>query len=141
MTEVWIDWDLCFSVMQLGLIEELKRRVPIHDGELRQSISTEVSNNKLIVYMVSYALYVEEGTAPHWTSVENLKKWARDKLGDEDLAYALQKSIATKGTKPHPFIKETLIQEFPRLLAKGLGYKGVVKVIIDGNTHETKKLI
>jgi len=83
---------------------------------------------------------VVHNTAPHWTSVENLKKWAKDKLGDENLAYALQKSIAVKGTKPHPFIKETLIQEFPRLLAKGLSHKGVVCALIDGTKYETRKL-
>jgi len=138
--EIFIDWELCFDAMRLELVEELKRRCPTHDGALRNSISSAVEDGRLNIWMLNYAMYVEEGTAPHWTSVDNLKKWAKDKLGDENLAYALQKSIAVKGTKPHPFIKETLIQEFPRLLAKGLSHKGVVCALIDGTKYETRRL-
>jgi hypothetical protein len=78
--------------------------------------------------MVDYAIYVNEGTAPHWTSVDNLKKWCKDKWGDENLAYALQKHIATYGTKPTKFIQETLEQHLPNLLAEALKTKGAVEI-------------
>ena len=47
-----------------------------------------------------YADYVEKGTKPHWTSVHNLERWANLKGINP---YALQHSIATHGTKAHPF--------------------------------------
>lgn len=87
-----------------GLVEN----APVHDGQLRNSIQFDITEDGSIEFtMVDYAKYVEFGSKPHWTSVENLKKWAKDKLGDENAAYALQKHIAKHGTKPHPFIRVT----------------------------------
>jgi len=128
--EVKLNWDIIFEGMQWLLIEELKRRAPVHDGELRRSIRGSIKNEELLIYMVGYAINVEFGSKPHWTSVDNLKKWAKDKLGDEKLAYALQRHIAMYGTKPHPFIRETLIQEFPRILADSLKIPGAVEVLV-----------
>ena len=123
---VKFNWDIIFESMRLYLIEELSRRCPKHDGGLLNSIDGKIIDNKLQIYMVDYALAVEFGSAPHWTSVDNLKKWAKDKLGDEKAAYALQRHIAKFGTKPRPFIRETLEQEFTNILAKSLKTKGAV---------------
>lgn len=60
-----------------------------------------------IMPAVSYALDVEEGTPPHWTSVaegSSLRAWANLKGVSP---YALQRSIAKKGTKAHPYVKPT----------------------------------
>ena len=51
-----------------------------------------------------YADYVEKGTKPHWTSVRNLESWARFRGINP---YVLQRSIARKGTKAHPFEQRT----------------------------------
>ena len=126
---VTLDWDLIFEAMKWGLSAELQRRCPTHDSGLRQSIKTMVEDDMLLTYMLDYGIYVEYGTMPHWTSVENLKKWAKDKLGDEKLAYALQRHIALSGTKPHPFIRETIQQEIPKILATALRTAGAVSVL------------
>jgi hypothetical protein len=126
--KVNINWDIVLEAMSLLLTEELARRCPKHDGTLLNSISGKVDKDSLKIYMAQYALSLEFGARPHWTSVDNLKKWAKDKLGDENAAYALQKHIAKFGTKPHPFIRETLEQEFVNLLGKALKTKGAVEV-------------
>ena len=51
-----------------------------------------------------YAKYIEYGTRPHWTSVHNLEAWAALKGINP---YALQRSIAKRGTKAHPFLERT----------------------------------
>jgi hypothetical protein len=52
-----------------------------------------------------YALPVHEGSRPHWTSVKNLEGWAK-RHGMNP--YALQRSIAKKGTKANPFLKDAI---------------------------------
>ena len=50
----------------------------------------------------------EYGSKPHWVSVRDgspLKMWATAKGINP---YALQRSIAKKGTKAHPFLQKTL---------------------------------
>ncbi len=126
---VKINWDIVFGAMSYLVEEELVKRAPVHDGQLRQSINAKVINNELHVFMVDYGFYVDQGTTPHWTSVENLKKWAKDKLGDEDAAYAVQQKIAKHGTKPQPFIRETIRQKGKEFLIRGLKVPGAVELI------------
>lgn len=60
-----------------------------------------------------YAVPVEKGSRPHWASVKDespLAKWA-DLKGIN--RFALQRSIAARGTKPHPFIGPTENQATP----------------------------
>jgi len=126
--EVKLNWPIIFESMQWLLVEELKRRVPVHDGDLRTSIKGKIRNKELLIYMLSYGLDLEYGTLPgRWVSVDDLKKWCKDKWGSEYLAEVLQSHIYLYGTKPHPFIRETLIQEFPRILADALKTPGAVE--------------
>lgn len=53
---------------------------------------------------VKYAIYVHRGTKPHWVSARHLAPWAKAKGLN---VYALQKSIAKKGTKANPFMDRT----------------------------------
>lgn len=129
-----LDYKVIFDHMKFEFVEKLKQFVPKHDGDLSKSISADVfgtdSEVTLEVYMLSYWYYVEYGSAPHWTSVDNLKKWAKDKLGDENLAYALQKHIAKYGTKPHPFVRKVIDEYFFDMLynsIKSLGAKALKK--------------
>jgi len=126
--EIKIDWNKVYEYMIPRIENELKRRCPVHDGHLKKSIKGRIEGDDLKFYMASYWYYVENGSAPHWTSVKNLEKWCEDKWGDAKLAYALQHHIAKHGTKPTHFIKETLIQEFPRILADALKQKDVVYI-------------
>jgi len=131
-----LNYGAIFEDLQFDLIEKLKLSAPVHDADLRKSISAKIDHGKdgkaiLNVYMVTYWYYVEYGTAPHWTSVDNLKKWAKDKLGDENLAYAIQKHIAKYGTKPNPFIRKVLDEDLSDLFGasiKRLGAKALIKV-------------
>jgi hypothetical protein len=65
-----------------------------------------------------YALYVELGTDPHYPPVSALRGWARRKLGDENLAYAVVKAIGKKGTKPQPFLRPAADREYPNLAGR-----------------------
>jgi len=126
--KVLIKWDLVFEALKYKLENKLAENAPVHDAQLRNSIVGKVDGDVLKYYMVDYAIYVNEGTAPHWTSVDNLKKWCKDKWGDENLAYALQRHIALHGTEPSKFIQETIEQYVPDLLAEALKTKGAVEV-------------
>jgi len=58
-----------------------------------------------------YADFVEYGTKPHWMPIKPLLKWAETKFGKKEgknIAYAVQQSIAKKGTVPHPFIRNAI---------------------------------
>jgi len=105
--------------------EEVKRLaqedVPVDNGILKNSIQIAVRKRvkpiirgkgtimPRIKYMVGtnliYARTVEFGGGPRWVPIENLKKWAKRKLGDENAAYAIQKMIAKNGIKPKPFLR------------------------------------
>ena len=134
-----LNYAKIFEAIKWELVAELKEEVTTHDGMLRNSISvgnSEVVGNEstgfeLQLAMLNYWSYVEFGSAPHWTSVENLKKWAKDKLGDENAAYALQKYIAKYGTKPHPFIRKVIDNKLDDIIynaIKALGADAVIKV-------------
>lgn len=79
-------------------------------GQLRGSIRYVVSPlqvHAVIKPEVKYAEGVEYGTKPRRVSVAEgtpLLAWAKLKGINP---YALQKSIARKGTKPHPFVEPT----------------------------------
>jgi len=94
-----------------------------YTGALAQSISSqiEIGNKRYSLIVgptVEHAKYVKYGTRPHWAPIEPLKRWAKWKLGDERLAYAVQHSIAKYGTsvwyerkygtKENPFPERTL---------------------------------
>ena len=91
--------------------------VPIHDGFLRNSITVIPEGGDLNISMVRYGEYVEYGTRPHSVDPKQLKKWCKDKLGDENLAYALSLHIKKHGTKPHPFIRPILHQMLPKIVS------------------------
>ena len=122
------NWDLIFNDLKFSLIAELKRRSPTHDGDLKRSISAVQEDDSIIINAVYYAMYVNDGTMPHYPPIESLKKWARDKLGDEKAAYALQKKIGKYGTKPQPFIDETIEQELVGFLVEALKQPGAMTV-------------
>jgi len=123
-----INWDVVFENLSWTLSEELKRRSPVFDGELRQSIQPKWTPEKLTIYAVHYARYVNDGTMPHFPPIEALKKWARVKFGDENAAYAIQKKIGKYGTKPQPFIDETLEQELVSMFSEALKAPGAISV-------------
>ena len=72
-----------------------------YTGALEASFVVEVDSATLkaqIYPQAKHAMYVRMGTKPHWAPIGPLKLWAAAKLGDEKLAYPVQRSIATHGT-------------------------------------------
>lgn len=95
-------------------------------GDYRRSIRYTVSPASLSAEIgphVPYAEPLENGSRPHWVSVKpgsSLRKWA-DLKGINP--YALQHSIAAKGTKAHPIVTETyqlMKPQVERQIARGL---------------------
>jgi phage gpG-like protein len=95
-------------------------------GQLRNSITYVLHPRDLRAEIgpnVNYGAPVEYGTKPHRVSVAPgtpLRKWAQLKGINP---YALQNSIARKGTKPHPFVAPTYRKMKPRVesdIAKGI---------------------
>jgi len=59
--KISIDWDLVFESMKFYLIEELQRRAPTHDGDLKRSITAAIQDDRLVISALHYAIYVDEG--------------------------------------------------------------------------------
>lgn len=85
-------------------------------ADLRVSVHAEFSalGQAALVCDAPYAVAVEVGSRPHWMPIEPLVKWVQVKLGisDQNEAYrvagAIQKKIATEGTKPTWFMMRLL---------------------------------
>lgn len=75
-------------------------------GFARNNIAIERPNRltATIYPRARYADFLETGTRPHWTSIQNIEGYARFRGLNP---YALQRSIARKGTKAHPFLDKT----------------------------------
>jgi hypothetical protein len=128
--KIKINWDIVFDSLRWTLVEELSRRAPAHHGDLRRSIQSMIEDDKLTITAIGYARFVDEGRLPgKMPPVDALEKWAKDKLGNPDLKWALAYSIKKYGTKPSWFIRDTVEQELPRLLADALKEPGAVEVI------------
>lgn len=127
-----LNWENIFEAMGVLLVERLKEDCPRHDGELKKSIRGKVLDAHTYgIYMLNYALPVEYGTVPHPVNPEWLRKWCRDKLGDEDARFALANYIKKHGTQPHPFIRPILDLELKQIMItaiKSLGEDAVKKV-------------
>ncbi len=54
-----------------------------------------------------HAAAVAFGARPHWPPIGPVRLWAAVKLGDEDLAYPIQHSIAARGTLPNDYQRRT----------------------------------
>ena len=92
--------------------EELKGRLTKEHGKdtggLQANIQVRVVGyNEIEISMPVVGKYLEYGTPPHFPPVDALEGWARRKLGNADLKWALAYSIARRGTRPYPFIRPT----------------------------------
>jgi len=99
----------------------LRRRGKEASGELIQSIGYEVEGYRLILKAeAEHAIYVHEGTDPHWPPSGALEGWVRQVgfapgLSIETRDYLARKSVAEKGTEALPFIDDPLVQNARRI--------------------------
>jgi hypothetical protein len=126
------DEKLVLKAAGAGLYESAQRmatdarenHVPVNDGTLRSSIDVtfpRYSSTRVEVELYAggpaakYALFVHEGTLPHWVPIEALKAWAKKVLGDENAAYAVQKKIAMYGTRAQKYLEKPWRAELPNV--------------------------
>lgn len=104
--------------VQREMMVEAPAGVNVGRGGLRGSVRYTFNVGELsseIKPGVPYADPVETGSRPHWVSVRAgtpLYEWAVKKNINP---FALQKSIAAKGTMPHPYIKPTYEKMSPKV--------------------------
>jgi len=72
-------------------------------GQLHASITSRVRESEIELWALGYAeIALEEGRKPgKMPPPQALKRWARLKLGDERLAFAVARAIEKKGTRKH----------------------------------------
>lgn len=90
---------------------EAVRRAPVDTGRLRGSIRWSLVRDAIglaaiVGTDVHYAIYVHEGTKPHFPPPGALAGWA--KRHGFDSPYPVCFGIASKGTKARPFLRDAL---------------------------------
>lgn len=100
------------------IANEARLRTPADTGILRGAIATKVTQGVSATHLVQgevftgrqapYALYVEEGTRPHFPPRAPLEAWARRKLGDGRLWFVVARAIARRGTRARHMFRDAL---------------------------------
>lgn len=110
---------------------EAKKASPIDTGRLRSSITTGVDTAFMPLWSkvktdVTYGVYMEMGTRPHWPPPGALAGWARRHGISE---FLVARAIARKGTKARKFFgkaKEAVegkLETIARRILKEIGDK------------------
>lgn len=83
---------------------------PADTTELRSKIQLDkISEDKIDLWSLApYSAPLEFGTVPFWAPIGPLLEWAKRKLSDESIGYAIQKKIAKEGISAHPFFRPAL---------------------------------
>jgi hypothetical protein len=90
-----------------SIVNQMKVEAPVGaTGDLQRSIQIFRTGNGTIWLgtRIHYAMDVWQGTEPHYADFEDIQVWARRKLGDEDAAGPVWRSIAQHGTAPNDFV-------------------------------------
>lgn len=85
-----------------------RRNSPVDTGRLQNSIAKDFNRFNLEMRVgtnVKYAIFVHEGTKPHWPPIDALRPWARS---HGISPFVVARAIARKGTKAQPFIKRAV---------------------------------
>lgn len=99
--------DRAIKQSVLTLLANARIAAPVDQGFLRNSgmvTSFEILKG-LLENKAPYALYVHEGTRPHYVPLSAIKGWA-DRHGIPP--FLVQRSIMRKGTKGKPFFKDSI---------------------------------
>jgi len=99
-------WILFKSMLKMEKIAQ--DLAPVDIGQLRQKISLDpigIATEYTLTSAAPYSASMEFGTIPYWVPIAPLKEWAKRKLGDENIAYAVRAKIAQSGITAHPFMR------------------------------------
>lgn len=106
-------WDIGADLVLIA-VDYIDRKGISVDGDIRDSIKALVK--KIIRGLrvefganAAHAIYVHEGTRPHWPPAKPIRTWVRKKLNPpaaeiDDITFLVQRKIAREGTKAKPFI-------------------------------------
>lgn len=109
------------------MVESIEESGAVNTGHLKKSTSSHnVEKGAELVVDAPYAMAVNYGSRPHMMPIQPLIDWAlrKFKVDEEEakeIAYAVRRKIATKGTKPTMFrelaIEQIIDDILPRELA------------------------
>ncbi len=94
-----VDDSIKNSLKELGeeIIKDIKNNIHDDTSNLKNSIEYKIEDNKLIISMLEYAIFLDEGTKPHFPPISSIEGWAKRKGINP---WALAKKIERYGTKP-----------------------------------------
>src|SRR5574343_328618 len=103
-------------VIAMGAVLTAERSVAT--GRLRQSLKYIINDDGIQFLMEDYGKFVDEGTKPGRKAppIAPLKQWVKLKGMPPGAAYAIQKKIAKKGTRPKRFFNTVIEKEIVNLL-------------------------
>ena len=101
-------------LIAMELSNELKLVAPVDTGRLRNSIKIFIEGNKLKIFMVDYAKFIEFGTLPHVITPRNKKA-----LSWSGAAHPVKK-VNHPGSRPNNFIRRTLRRKLPLIITKNI---------------------
>lgn len=115
-----VEKNIMRGALRAGVNEfktEVKANVPVHDGDLRDSVRVSTRSKRGTVYAslkvgnkkAWYARLVEFGTRPH--------KITPKKAGALTIGGALAVSVDHPGAKPHPFVRPAFDSRAGRAIA------------------------
>jgi HK97 gp10 family phage protein len=89
------------------LLANARPNTPVDRGFLRGAamVTTFEQLKGMLKNQAPYAVYVHEGTQPHYVPIKAIEGWA-DRHGIPP--WAVQKSIMRKGTKAKPFFRDSV---------------------------------
>jgi len=108
-------WDSFKFNIANDLVTALARNCPVDKGILRASIDFRIIGKKIEIFMKDYALYVEFGTPPHIIKPKDKKA-----LHWGGATGPIVKEVMHPGTRPQPFIRNTLRAEFPGIIRSNI---------------------
>lgn len=107
----------------IRLETELKLAAPVNKneqaknrGNLRRSIVVLWESGMLKIFAEDYIFHVEFGTRPHEITPKN-KKALAFKVGGKNVVV---KSVMHPGTKPNPFVRDTIFRKLPTIIIEEL---------------------
>ena len=95
--------------MAAALVERYsKEETPVDMGSLRASIIPSFKPFEAIIAPhKDYAIFVHEGTRPHFPPVDVIERWAA-RHGMAGAGYQIARAISVRGTKGVPFMEKGL---------------------------------